>query len=318
VCCVCFGGAFSADNAKVLLAIKKVDAKVEQVLHGAIWSDNASSRSRQNQQDFEGRVKKYYKTDYCMLLGKEFVPTKKNTLSAAHLLPFRHRSKLPTFNLQRRDIWNTRNGLLLAKPIEEQYDKQRVCFVVEALTNPPKYRVKVLDPRLKGEKQPIPGSRVLWKALDGLPLKLPEGRLPFARIIGAHLQSSLQNARDEGWIDAAEEKKQIRYASISISSEERDETSEDEEEEEHFHVVVEGDVQRVGFRDAVVDDANKLGLTGWVRNLRGGGVEIRVNGAAVHWKTLVRHLHELFNIQTVTEQASGDDKFSNFVVRDTT
>lgn len=39
-----------------------------------------------------------------------------------------------------------------------------------------------------------------------------------------------------------------------------------------------GQVQRVGFREFVVDNAQALGLAGWVRNMRGGGVEILAAG----------------------------------------
>jgi acylphosphatase len=39
-----------------------------------------------------------------------------------------------------------------------------------------------------------------------------------------------------------------------------------------------GQVQRVGFRMFVVDNAQVLGLEGWVRNMRDGGVEILASG----------------------------------------
>lgn len=39
-----------------------------------------------------------------------------------------------------------------------------------------------------------------------------------------------------------------------------------------------GQVQGVGFRAFVVDQAQFLGLTGWVRNMRGGGVELLAAG----------------------------------------
>ncbi|MFT7027276.1 MAG: acylphosphatase [Paracoccaceae bacterium] len=39
-----------------------------------------------------------------------------------------------------------------------------------------------------------------------------------------------------------------------------------------------GHVQNVGFRAFVVDNAQVLGLEGWVRNMRDGAVEILVNG----------------------------------------
>lgn len=43
-------------------------------------------------------------------------------------------------------------------------------------------------------------------------------------------------------------------------------------------VVVRGRVQGVGFRWRTRERAQTLGLDGWVRNLRDGGVEVRIEG----------------------------------------
>jgi len=43
-------------------------------------------------------------------------------------------------------------------------------------------------------------------------------------------------------------------------------------------VLYDGTVQGVGFRYTVQDAASGLGLTGWVRNLRGGSVELVAEG----------------------------------------
>ena len=45
------------------------------------------------------------------------------------------------------------------------------------------------------------------------------------------------------------------------------------------HVVIEGRVQGVGFRDWTECQATRLGLTGWVRNRRDGAVEAVFSGA---------------------------------------
>lgn len=43
-------------------------------------------------------------------------------------------------------------------------------------------------------------------------------------------------------------------------------------------LVIAGKVQQVGFRDFAVRAAQGLGVTGWVRNLRDGTVEVVVSG----------------------------------------
>lgn len=49
--------------------------------------------------------------------------------------------------------------------------------------------------------------------------------------------------------------------------------------EQQLHAIVEGHVQGVGFRYFVLETANRLRLTGWVRNLYNGNVEVRAEGS---------------------------------------
>lgn len=44
------------------------------------------------------------------------------------------------------------------------------------------------------------------------------------------------------------------------------------------HIIFYGRVQGVGFRYYAVQKANQLGLTGWVKNLYDGSVEMEVEG----------------------------------------
>lgn len=53
------------------------------------------------------------------------------------------------------------------------------------------------------------------------------------------------------------------------------------EKEERLHAVVEGRVQGVGFRYFVVEKAQALGVTGWVRNRWDDTVEVTAEGERV-------------------------------------
>ena len=57
-----------------------------------------------------------------------------------------------------------------------------------------------------------------------------------------------------------------------------------------LHAIVSGKVQGVGYRDFVCREARALGLTGWVKNLDGGTVEVVAQGDKGQLETLVEKL----------------------------
>lgn len=65
-----------------------------------------------------------------------------------------------------------------------------------------------------------------------------------------------------------------------------------EEKKERLHALVEGVVQGVGFRYFVTNYAEELQITGWVRNLWDGRVEVMAEGPKTTLEILLKHLQE--------------------------
>ncbi len=59
-----------------------------------------------------------------------------------------------------------------------------------------------------------------------------------------------------------------------------------------LHAFVYGYVQGVGYRMFVRDHASQLGLTGWVRNLPDGSVEVLAEGEESALQQLLKHLEQ--------------------------
>ncbi|MEA3349790.1 MAG: acylphosphatase [Chloroflexota bacterium] len=88
-----------------------------------------------------------------------------------------------------------------------------------------------------------------------------------------------------------------------------------------LHARVDGRVQGVGFRYFTLENANRLGLTGWVRNRWDGTVEVVAEGSR---KSLIALLQKLrrgprrfttSNVDEEWQKASGE--FYRFRIRGT-
>ena len=88
---------------------------------------------------------------------------------------------------------------------------------------------------------------------------------------------------------------------------------------QRFHAIVEGKVQGVSFRFYTVQFARNLDVTGWVRNLPDGTVEVVAEGPREHLDGLIEYLHEgppdarVKRVNTRWEAATGD--FTAFSIR---
>jgi acylphosphatase len=82
------------------------------------------------------------------------------------------------------------------------------------------------------------------------------------------------------------------------------------------HLIVQGLVQGVGFRWFVQREANELGLTGYVKNLYNGDVEVEVEGERGLIEELIRQLKVGNRSSRVTNvQVSWleyEEKYNNF------
>ncbi len=63
-------------------------------------------------------------------------------------------------------------------------------------------------------------------------------------------------------------------------------------ENKRVRLIIKGRVQGVWFRDSTRRQANRLGVSGWVRNLPDGSVEVLAEGPADKVEKLVEWCHE--------------------------
>jgi acylphosphatase len=84
-------------------------------------------------------------------------------------------------------------------------------------------------------------------------------------------------------------------------------------------VLVSGRVQGVGYRYATRDEARRLGLTGWVRNLPTGEVEVFAQGPGPIVDQLLAWLEDgprLASVSSVEIAAvSSDDNLTTFSIQ---
>lgn len=88
-----------------------------------------------------------------------------------------------------------------------------------------------------------------------------------------------------------------------------------------LHAIVDGTVQGVGFRMFVQDQAYDMNLTGWVRNLYDGRVEVLVEGSRTHLEQLLTRLRSgprsAFVTEVKQEWLPATGEFWKFEIRRT-
>ena len=85
-----------------------------------------------------------------------------------------------------------------------------------------------------------------------------------------------------------------------------------------MHTIIEGRVQGVGFRYFVLENAQQLGLTGWVRNSWDGSVEVTAEGERTQLEKLLATLYRgpraSFVTAVHTDWQLAQDEFAEFRV----
>jgi acylphosphatase len=87
---------------------------------------------------------------------------------------------------------------------------------------------------------------------------------------------------------------------------------------QRVHVYYSGRVQGVGFRYTALDLAENLGITGWVRNLRDGRVEILAESDEDKLNSFLEKIREGFSVYIRDAQADwqpSTGEFSDFTIK---
>jgi acylphosphatase len=87
-----------------------------------------------------------------------------------------------------------------------------------------------------------------------------------------------------------------------------------------LHLRIEGRVQGVAFRAWTMGEAERLGLSGWVRNRRDGSVEALVHGPADRVEELARLCHRgppAARVTRVAAEPSTESPLGGFLQRET-
>ena len=182
-----------------------------------IWTE--TGRSEAEQTEFKDGLIKYYRRAgwlrpgrlRCMVTNQWH---KRNKVVAAHIWAHRtHGKGLEKFHLSRNDVSSERNGFLVLKDIEKQFDMKYLCFVYNAIAQT--LVVKVLNPDLLGRVIEFSNPSMTFANIDGKQLLHPKYNYPFRRLLSFHARCSYKFAKDKGWISAEMEAQFLPYHDLS-------------------------------------------------------------------------------------------------------
>ncbi|MEO7802183.1 MAG: acylphosphatase [Ginsengibacter sp.] len=84
-----------------------------------------------------------------------------------------------------------------------------------------------------------------------------------------------------------------------------------------IHITIKGKVQGVFYRDSAKNQADKLGLTGWIKNTDDGNVEVMISGDNIELDQFVQWCKlgsDKSKVEGVSFDTVDDKKFSGFTI----
>lgn len=169
-----------------------------------IWTEGG--RSKQESEEFKNALIKYYKRKpsffshhiRCMVTNRT---CRREQVIGSHIWKHSKRGRgMAKFGLTVADCLSPRNGLLMMKDIEMEFDIKGVCFLYDPLQQ--KLIFKVLDPNLRTKT--ITNTTLTFDDIDGNILHHPNTRLPFRRILNWHARCSFKHAKEQHWMESSE------------------------------------------------------------------------------------------------------------------
>ena len=161
------------------------------------WESVSHATADSERREFKIELEQNYGATKCMVTGLDGGPSK---VTAAHIWPASARDpeRLSMFNLTRDDIMSWRNGIFILDGLEKRFDEKRVGFQYDSERD--LFILRVFDKTLETVK--VSGAHrsyaITYGKLDGEVLKLPEGKVPFRRLLVWHYAACLADAKHWG------------------------------------------------------------------------------------------------------------------------
>eukprot|EP00978_Attheya_sp_CCMP212_P009192 scaffold21696_cov47-Attheya_sp.AAC.1 len=120
-----------------------------------------------------------------------------NVVATAHLMP-RNATEHFLSSVDVKDVDDARNMIFFCKNIEQAFNDQKLCFLMDSDTG--NLILKILHNNTRDEVV-FPGSEETIGLFDGKPMKFMEKEVPFTKVLSLHAQTSYAMAKKRNWID---------------------------------------------------------------------------------------------------------------------